>query len=60
MIIEYKQIIEAQLTFGTKTRQRVIVVLKMMKRLMITKAGVGWSLIMNEMAAPQTKIITTL
>ena len=47
-------------TFGTKTRQRVTVVLNMMKRLMIMKEGLGWSEMMNDMAAPHIHMITTL
>ena len=49
-----------QITFGTNTRQSVIVVQKIMKKPMITNDEVGWSLITTETAAPHTHMITTL
>jgi hypothetical protein len=37
-----------------------MVVQKMMKRLMRAKAGLGWSLMTKEMAAPHIHMITVL
>ena len=48
------------LTFGIKTRHRVIVVQKMMKRQMMMNDELGRSLMMNDTAPPHTHMMTTL
>ena len=48
------------LTFGTKTRQRVPVVQKMIKTAMMIKDAFWSSLSTKLMAAPSTHMITTL
>ena len=47
-------------TFGTKTRQSVPVVQKMMKTEMRTKEALGCSLSTAEMATPSTHMMVTL
>ena len=49
-----------KLTFGMKTRQRVMVVEKMMKSEMMRYAASGRSLMMKVTGTPDTHMITTL
>lgn len=48
------------LTFGTKTKHKVIVVQNIINKPMMMKAALGWSLMTKDTAAPHTHIITTL